>query len=201
MERNWFHNFFCNVRDFRFLLDMPNIEMLILDHNQLTAHLKLPDLPNLHTLWANNNNITNLGIGTLYLFLFCATHRNLLLGPVCNRSYSTTFRLWWNKVSFFNFTAVFISSLSKSCPSLRFLSMMNNEAAPSYFNGGTYNQYKDYRYINITHVLTSFRTGPFTQWDKASTTISIFSWRKQWVPWQQMDLFIQELASATSTAI
>ncbi len=48
-------------RDFRFLLEMPNIEMLILDHNGLTAHVKLPHLSKLHTLWANHNDISNLG--------------------------------------------------------------------------------------------------------------------------------------------
>lgn len=29
---------------------------------------------------------------------------------------------------------------------------MNNEAAPSYFNGGTYQQYKDYRCYVISHL-------------------------------------------------
>ncbi len=39
-----------------------------------------------------------------------------------------------------------MSTLRRSCPSLQQLSLMNNEAAPSYFNGGSYTQYKDYRY-------------------------------------------------------
>ncbi|KXJ27103.1 hypothetical protein AC249_AIPGENE13688 [Exaiptasia diaphana] len=30
--------------------------------------------------------------------------------------------------------------------------MMNNAAAPSYFNGGTYQQYKDYRLYVISHL-------------------------------------------------
>ena len=46
----------------------------------------------------------------------------------------------------FPITGLFISTLCKSCPNIKFLSMMNNEAAPSYFNGGTYQQYADYRY-------------------------------------------------------
>ena len=44
------------------------------------------------------------------------------------------------------FVANFVSTLCKSCTNLRYLSMMNNEAAPSYFNGGSYQQYTDYRY-------------------------------------------------------
>lgn len=30
----------------------------------------------------------------------------------------------------------------------RILSMMNNEAAPSYFNGGSLTQYNDYRWVS-----------------------------------------------------
>ena len=40
--------------------------------------------------------------------------------------------------------------------------------------------------------------GPFT--GLQSATMSMFSWRKHWVLWQKMDLFIQTFASATSTA-
>jgi hypothetical protein len=29
--------------------------------------------------------------------------------------------------------------------------MMNNEAAPSYFNGGTMHQYADYRHFVVSH--------------------------------------------------
>ncbi len=43
------------------------------------------------------------------------------------------------------FSAIFISMLTKNCPDLNYMSMMNNAAAPSYFNGGTFSQYKDYR--------------------------------------------------------
>ena len=43
------------------------------------------------------------------------------------------------------FAGVFIDTLAKKCPNLQILSMMNNEAAPSYFNSGTKQQYMDYR--------------------------------------------------------
>ena len=52
--------------------------------------------------------------------------------------------LWVNHNSIFNLS-VFIEMVAKSFPKLKFLSMMDNQAAPSYFNGGTYAQYKDYR--------------------------------------------------------
>ena len=48
-------------------------------------------------------------------------------------------------IPFSDTTGTFISTLSKNCPKIKILSMMNNEAAPSYFNGGTYEQYMDYR--------------------------------------------------------
>lgn len=38
------------------------------------------------------------------------------------------------------------SQVAKAFPKLTTLSMMNNPAAPSYFNGGSLSDYKDYRY-------------------------------------------------------
>ena len=52
--------------------------------------------------------------------------------------------LWVNHNQITNLS-LFIETLLKSYPNLTYLSMINNEAAPSYFNGGTYNSYKDYR--------------------------------------------------------
>ncbi|XP_044197506.1 uncharacterized protein LOC122973819 isoform X1 [Thunnus albacares] len=40
---------------------------------------------------------------------------------------------------------VFVEEIRRKFPSIKILSMMNNEAAPSYFNGGSLTQYKDYR--------------------------------------------------------
>ncbi|WAR29452.1 hypothetical protein MAR_003020 [Mya arenaria] len=72
-------NSFIKVRDLRFLSEYTSLQSLVLDHNQLTPHLKMPEMPLLHTFWVNHNNIENL-------------------------------------------------------------------AAPSYFNDGTYEQYTDYRF-------------------------------------------------------
>lgn len=59
--------------------------------------------------------------------------------------------LWVNHNKITNLS-VFISMVAKNLPNLRFLSMMNNEAAPSYFNGGSFQQYLDYRYYVISHL-------------------------------------------------
>ena len=39
--------------------------------------------------------------------------------------------------------SIFINNLCISCPNLRYLSMLNNVAAPSYFNGGSLIEHKD----------------------------------------------------------
>jgi len=54
--------------------------------------------------------------------------------------------LWINKNEIKNLS-IFITNLSKCAPNLKELCMMNNEAAPSYFNGGTKQEYEDYRFV------------------------------------------------------
>ncbi|GFS17733.1 leucine-rich repeat-containing protein C10orf11 homolog [Elysia marginata] len=103
LELDLSHN---KISDLRFLMELPNIRSLVLDHNSVTSQVKMPLCRDLHTLWVNHNRIQNLGF--------------------------------------------FLQTIAKNCPSLRILSMMNNEAAPSYFNGGTYQQYVDYRYFVIS---------------------------------------------------
>ena len=44
--------------------------------------------------------------------------------------------------------SIFIEKIAKALPNLKYLSMMNNRAAPSYFNGGTLSEYTDYRYFD-----------------------------------------------------
>ncbi|KAK3799630.1 hypothetical protein RRG08_059676 [Elysia crispata] len=103
LELDLSHN---KISDLRFLMELPHIQSLVLDHNHVTSQVKMPLCRELHTLWVNHNRIQNLGF--------------------------------------------FLQTVAKNCPSLRILSMMNNEAAPSYFNGGTYQQYLDYRYFVIS---------------------------------------------------
>lgn len=50
-------------------------------------------------------------------------------------------------------TGFFISMLEQSFPNLECLCMMDNPAAPSYFNDGTYEQYLDYRYSEISNLI------------------------------------------------
>jgi len=54
--------------------------------------------------------------------------------------------LWINCNSISNLS-IFIENVVNAFPCLRYLSMMNNEAAPSYFNGGSVDEYNDYRYV------------------------------------------------------
>eukprot|EP00118_Oscarella_pearsei_P016275 m.154126 g.154126 ORF g.154126 m.154126 type:complete len:135 (+) comp38632_c0_seq18:23-427(+) len=94
----------CNrISDFRSLNVLSRLNTLILDQNDLTAHVKLPPLSTLHTLWVNHNQIANLSL--------------------------------------------FVDNVVASCPNLRYLCMMNNEAAPSYFNKGNFQDYQDYRLV------------------------------------------------------
>lgn len=52
--------------------------------------------------------------------------------------------LWVNKNKIVNLS-IFVESISPLFPNLRQLCMMNNPAAPSYFNGGSKQEYLDYR--------------------------------------------------------
>ncbi|XP_025080870.1 leucine-rich melanocyte differentiation-associated protein-like isoform X2 [Pomacea canaliculata] len=59
--------------------------------------------------------------------------------------------LWVNHNRIKNL-GIFVSMLAYSCPNLQYLSMMNNEAAPSFFNGGTFSQYQDFRHFVISRL-------------------------------------------------
>lgn len=43
----------------------------------------------------------------------------------------------------------FLKSLYESFPNLRYLSLMGNQAAPSYLNGGTFYDYLQYRSVSF----------------------------------------------------
>ncbi|XP_072553749.1 leucine-rich melanocyte differentiation-associated protein [Paramormyrops kingsleyae] len=49
---------------------------------------------------------------------------------------------------------IFVEEVRRKFPNIRILSMMNNEAAPSYFNGGSLTQYIDYRQYVISQIPT-----------------------------------------------
>lgn len=57
--------------------------------------------------------------------------------------------LWLNHNQIENLV-VFVQNIAEMCPNLKYLSMINNKAAPSYFNGGTLNEHNDYRMYVIS---------------------------------------------------
>lgn len=60
--------------------------------------------------------------------------------------------MWLNHNKIENLS-IFIENLALSCPNLVYLSMMNNKAAPSYFNGGSLIEYNDYRLYVISKLI------------------------------------------------
>jgi Leucine-rich repeat (LRR) protein len=99
-------NCFNGSTDLRFLVNLPSLETLILDKNQIVSNIVFPTFEHLKTLSLNHNKVENL--------------------------------------------VIFINNLKATCKNLKYLSMLNNKAAPSYFNGGTLAEYKQYRLFVIS---------------------------------------------------
>ncbi|XP_058638602.1 uncharacterized protein LOC131544435 isoform X2 [Onychostoma macrolepis] len=59
--------------------------------------------------------------------------------------------LWINKNKISNLPII-VEEISCKFPNIKIFSMMNNEAAPSYFNGGSLTQYMDYRQYVISQI-------------------------------------------------
>ncbi|XP_066537566.1 probable U2 small nuclear ribonucleoprotein A' [Hoplias malabaricus] len=59
--------------------------------------------------------------------------------------------LWINKNKIRNLPII-VEEIRTKFPNIKILSMMNNEAAPSYFNGGSLMQYIDYRHYVISQI-------------------------------------------------
>uniref|UniRef100_A0A8C1JJ63 Uncharacterized protein n=1 Tax=Cyprinus carpio TaxID=7962 RepID=A0A8C1JJ63_CYPCA len=59
--------------------------------------------------------------------------------------------LWINKNKISNLPII-VEEICCKFPNIKILSMMNNEAAPSYFNGGSLTQYMDYRQYVISQI-------------------------------------------------
>lgn len=111
-------------------VDKYNVEYLDLTENNLDDLRFLLDLPNLQTLILDKNRVNS----------------NVKL-PRLDMLHT----LWINHNQIANL-GVFIQTLATSCPQLKYLSMMNNPAAPSFFNGGSYKQYVDYRHYVISQL-------------------------------------------------
>jgi Leucine-rich repeat (LRR) protein len=111
-------------------IDKHIIEYLDLTENHLDDLRFLIELPNLRTLILDKNRInSNVKIPRLDML----------------------HTIWINHNQIANLS-VFIQTLVTQCPQLKYLSMMNNPAAPSFFNGGSYKQYVDYRHYVISQL-------------------------------------------------
>uniref|UniRef100_UPI00398F0D11 leucine-rich melanocyte differentiation-associated protein n=1 Tax=Pristiophorus japonicus TaxID=55135 RepID=UPI00398F0D11 len=108
-----------------------SLEELDLSHNCLNENLsQLGELKKLTTFILDGNSFTS--------------HIKFAYMP----SLTT---LWINKNKITNL-AIFAAEIAKNFPQIRILSMMNNEAAPSYFNGGSLQDYVDYRHYVISQI-------------------------------------------------
>lgn len=113
--------------------DAVKISILDLTENNFTGSNDLKFLfnfPNLKTLILDKNKIKS----------------NPVLPLMENLS-----TLWVNDNQIENLVT-FIENVSRSCPNLKYLSMMKNLAAPSYFNGGSLEEYNDYRLYVISKI-------------------------------------------------
>eukprot|EP00117_Sycon_ciliatum_P046445 scpid84116/ scgid33265/ Leucine-rich repeat-containing protein C10orf11 homolog len=106
------------------------VESLDLTHNCMTELRSLMPFTKLTTLVLDHNQITS---------------------HVKFPNFPCLHTLWLNHNKITNLV-VFIDQVKKSLPKLRFLSMMNNEASPSFFNGGSFEQFEDYRMYVVSHL-------------------------------------------------
>lgn len=128
------------------LLDqLERLSTLILDCNNYTSHVKFPYMPSVTTVCINKNKINNLPV---FVEEIRRKFPNIKWAWECFSLSGTVCVCRRHITSFFHCCSWF-SIHFKS----RILSMMNNEAAPSYFNGGSLTQYKDYRWASQPHKL------------------------------------------------
>ncbi|XP_058250781.1 leucine-rich melanocyte differentiation-associated protein [Hemibagrus wyckioides] len=106
------------------------LEVLDLSYNLLDDPALLGELDKLSTLILDGNNYS--------------THVKFPYMP----SLTT---LWINKNKISNLPII-VEEIRCKFPNIKILSMMNNEAAPSYFNGGSLTQYIDYRQYVISQI-------------------------------------------------
>mmetsp|Transcript_37451 Transcript_37451/g.38132 ORF Transcript_37451/g.38132 Transcript_37451/m.38132 type:complete len:238 (+) Transcript_37451:84-797(+) len=75
----------CGIKNLEGLKHFTSLESLVLDKNEIERLETLPKLNNLHTLWCNNNNISNLPLFLDDLILKCPRlqYLSLMRNPVC----------------------------------------------------------------------------------------------------------------------
>ncbi|XP_075976046.1 leucine-rich melanocyte differentiation-associated protein-like isoform X2 [Anticarsia gemmatalis] len=105
-----------------------HIKYLDISHNKITNLDALVYFKNLTSLIADDNPITE----------------NCHLPPLPKLEL-----LWLNRCKVASLYP-WVGKLKESCPNLQYLSLMGNPAAPSYFNGGTFYEYLQYRLFVIS---------------------------------------------------
>jgi len=108
----------------------PYIKELDLSNNSISDITVLRDFQKLESLVLDNNDLTS--------------HSKLPKLPKLR-----TF--WVNRNKIANL-ALFVDKLVDALPQLQYLSMLNNEACPNFFNGGSLSQYKDCRYYVLSRM-------------------------------------------------
>jgi len=120
-----------------------HVRELDLSNNSISDLQPLMEFTKLETLVVDNNFITHLS----------KIPKLPSLITLCINS---------NRIS--NLSA-FIEKLVIATPKLKYLSMLNNEACPNFFNGGSLKHYKDYRHFVISQLknLSHLDSSPITE--------------------------------------
>ncbi|CAH0673854.1 unnamed protein product [Spodoptera exigua] len=105
-----------------------HIKYLDISHNKITNLDALVYFKSLTSLIADDNPLTE----------------NCCLPPLPKLEL-----LWLNRCKIASLYP-WVGKLKESCPNLQYLSLMGNPAAPSYFNGGTFYEYLQYRLFVIS---------------------------------------------------
>lgn len=105
--------------------------------HELAATIKILDIS-----YNEFNNLDFLSEFTELTSLIC-DHNNITSDT--NLPFMPKLELLWLNHCKINELNRFVRKLQCSCPNLKYLSLMGNQAAPSYLNGGNFYEYLQYR--------------------------------------------------------
>lgn len=122
------------------------ITELDLSFNYLTDLPNLDWFPNLRSLVVDNNRLQS--------------NSNFNSGKAL-----PNLELLWVNGCHIKHLAVWIDKIAACCPNLKMFSMLKNHACPNFFNGGTVQQYNDYRLFVLSRLrrLTVLDSTPVTE--------------------------------------